>query len=874
MIARPPSWLVLSILLLATPCGAVAQELLFVRTSSGSYSAQEQSRVTQFENWGYTVTPIHDEASQASFDTAFASANVVYISSTANENQVSGKCKSATVGVVCEQRYIDKLMGFSTNQGWNSNFTSTTILDNTHPVTAGLATGAVTIVSSSQPLTMMNSTVAGGMTILSRNPSYGNGNMLGVMEAGASLGGGGVAAGRRVRLPWGSGSFDWSALNANGLLIARQALEWAVSERLLAHWTFDEGSGVTIADSSGNGEDAAFATGTPAWVSGVRGNALQFNGSNDAETDSTFDPPPIGSVAFWFRCNADPASVQRLFGLGDDWEVILLSGGALYCNLSNNSTGDFRTADGVATAGKWRHVVAIYNSTGDTYKLYLDGELVSSGSVSMSDQGAATLSFGVRTGTTNRFDGALDDIRVYNYELSEPEIAEVYGLVGHWKLDESAGTTAADSSLSSADGTYTGGMDLAAEGPYPGEGEIAAEFDGSNDYIALPNQEIDFSDGLTIALWAHPEGSGNWRRFVGLGNGPYVDNILFTQRAGTTDLFFELHDGSLGSRSLTASDAVRKDEWAHYVATIDGSGDAILYRDAEAIASGVTGVPASVLRTNNNIGESNWSSDDFYEGRMADVRLYNRPLSQAEVSDLYGLIGRWKLEESSGSTAVDSSGIGNDGTYVNAPTLGVGGTGAASTGTAVLFDGVDQHVTIPYHEIYAANEFSVTAWFRREGSLSSDQGGVIGARYGNDRGFDLKVESDRLHSDVAGVGDSFASTAADIEEGDTGTNGVGGRTASYRWYHVAYVVNAADLEADLYLNGDLKETVPLSELPLLMKSEQTLRIGHTGYGEEYFLGRLSDVRLYSRRLGPEEIEAQYSGGKTPGVRITRWIEVR
>ena len=60
------------------------------------------------------------------------------------------------------------------------------------------------------------------------------------------------------------------------------------SADLLAHWGFDEGSGTTAFDSSGNGHDGTLI-GDPQWVAGKIGGALEFNGA-DSIVDIPYSP--------------------------------------------------------------------------------------------------------------------------------------------------------------------------------------------------------------------------------------------------------------------------------------------------------------------------------------------------------------------------------------------------------------------------------------------------------------------------------------------------------------------------------------------------------------------------------------------------------
>jgi hypothetical protein len=62
---------------------------------------------------------------------------------------------------------------------------------------------------------------------------------------------------------------------------------------------------------------------------------------------------------------------------------------------------------------------------------------------------------------------SIDEVRVYNRVLTNSEIVALHGLVGHWKLTETSGTTATDSTLNANHGTYQNGLSLAASSQVP-----------------------------------------------------------------------------------------------------------------------------------------------------------------------------------------------------------------------------------------------------------------------------------------------------------------------------------------------------------------------------------------------------------------------
>src|SRR5262249_2134939 len=101
----------------------------------------------------------------------------------------------------------------------------------------------------------------------------------------------------------------------------------------------------------------------------------------------------------------------------------------------------------------------------------------------------------------------------------------------------------------------------------------------------------------------------------------------------------------------------------------------------------------------------------------------------------------YRLDETTGSTAVDSSGNGNDGTYVNGPTIGQSGALAGDPDTSVAFDATsNQNVTLPvapfgpYPPSGVTNAYVVSfeAWFNTTSQgiiLGQTGGGYVPAVY-------------------------------------------------------------------------------------------------------------------------------------------------
>lgn len=215
-----------------------------------------------------------------------------------------------------------------------------------------------------------------------------------------------------------------------------------------------------------------------------------------------------------------------------------------------------------------------------------------------------------------------------------PVSPPVYEMYGWWKFNETSGTTASDSSGKDKHGTLlpTNNPPVWTSGHFGN----ALQFDGTNDYVDIPDGFDNFQAGVTINVWAYPTAAKNYARFVDFGNGQANDNIIFGRVGTGTNLFAEVWNGSSnGGRVTTATGAISLNTWQMFTVTVDASGNVKIYKNAQLIQTGTTAVPQNVVRTRNYIGRSNWSADAYYQGSMDDVRIYSYPLDQTAITNLY-----------------------------------------------------------------------------------------------------------------------------------------------------------------------------------------------------------------------------------------------
>jgi hypothetical protein len=199
---------------------------------------------------------------------------------------------------------------------------------------------------------------------------------------------------------------------------------------LVLHYALDEGGGSVAADSSGNGNDGTIE-GSPAWITGITGSALGFDGSRDyiATGKSLLDSLPAFTIACWLKGDLSLGSRSGLVGQNDCVE---------YGVISNNTIQIWTPGGGSLNMDwpydadtDWHSVVAV--GDGASLTLYLDGKpAATGGSVVTDSYGSSTFSVNIGGGgifdaADNWFTGDIDEIRIYQRALSAAEVAGLAG---------------------------------------------------------------------------------------------------------------------------------------------------------------------------------------------------------------------------------------------------------------------------------------------------------------------------------------------------------------------------------------------------------------------------------------------------------------
>lgn len=202
-----------------------------------------------------------------------------------------------------------------------------------------------------------------------------------------------------------------------------------LEKELTGYWTFDEGGGNNVFDSSGMGNNGV-VVGNPVWADGKVGKALMFDGVDDYVVISQLSNIPAQNSPYTIFAFIKPLAygTKGIVGWGS-WGVTnavnalrLSSSGIVNYWWSN----DLSVNVSGLTDGKWHLVVATFD--GVKRSIYVDGNLVGFDNPTGH---AATLS-NFRIGSTNNgeyFYGLIDEVRIYKKALTGEEIRNIYNLL-------------------------------------------------------------------------------------------------------------------------------------------------------------------------------------------------------------------------------------------------------------------------------------------------------------------------------------------------------------------------------------------------------------------------------------------------------------
>jgi hypothetical protein len=185
---------------------------------------------------------------------------------------------------------------------------------------------------------------------------------------------------------------------------------------LVSYWKFDDGSGTTATDSSGNNNNGTLING-PMWDTGKIDGALAFDGVNDYVEIGAADIIPPWTAAFWVKREDSSNSNAALLESSNYSLKIEQYPNTNKVGITEYSVADY-TFNYEAPIGTWVHLVFVGSQTETV--LYVDGVLTDTITHSINCPMSQISS------STKSVKGTIDDVRVYNRALNATEVLELY----------------------------------------------------------------------------------------------------------------------------------------------------------------------------------------------------------------------------------------------------------------------------------------------------------------------------------------------------------------------------------------------------------------------------------------------------------------
>ncbi len=421
----------------------------------------------------------------------------------------------------------------------------------------------------------------------------------------------------------------------------------------IAEWNFDNITGNTAPDTSGNGYGGNFGAGTsaPSWTVGKVGRALSFDGNDYVESALVTNATNNVSISAWFK-NTDYTDDRQIIvsngtGSGSGYQIAI--------NQDSEHDGSLRILyGGIAwydtgvniTDSQWHFVaLTLSNASPPTKTVYLDGKnIYSNGSGTPAVPGLYTR-IGHDSTTWGFFIGLIDNVRIYNYARTPAQIAWEYNRgapIAWYQFNDCTGTTAynaartGDNKAAGNDGTITigaGGSQTSVgtcttSGAWyngaSGKHGSSLNFDGTDDYVETAGEVLDPSSGdLSISAWFKQSVVLNDdNTIVGQLNGTGTGRVLLgISSGGKLDSF-------IGGTRRTANTTLTPGTWYHGAVTLSGLTLKLYVNGRVDGTFTLSSVESATGALRFGISKN---TAQYFKGQIDDGKIFNYALTPQQV---------------------------------------------------------------------------------------------------------------------------------------------------------------------------------------------------------------------------------------------------
>lgn len=476
------------------------------------------------------------------------------------------------------------------------------------------------------------------------------------------------------------------------------------NSNLLLSYDFDETSGSTAMDTSGNHFDGTLSKGAAFDSDGKDGGCVSFNGTNGYVTIPNGILKDCHNITVSADVYINTATTNTwVFGLGPD------SGKYIFVNSKNSSGYTYGALTTYGTAGygykgekgvknlaflpkkTWTNVTLTISTDTHSERLYINGSLVQSNNDIDIDPASiydASKSFSGYIGKSlysadPYLNAKIDNFKIYNTALSTSEISS-NSLLLQYDFSNVTQTNVLDLSGHGFDGTLSSD-DCVSSG--------TLNLDGTN-YLTIPNGVLKGIHNLTITadVYVTNPATNAWIFTLGKDSGNYlfVNSQNFAGKTyGGITLNQSSGNGYKAEQGVSTTSALTSGSFVHLAYVV--SGDAQLeqlYINGSLVSSmsKITTDPSNLYDASASfsgyIGKSFYDNDPNFQGKIDNFCIYGSALNVFDLQKIAGTSNSTQLQN--GALWLDTSGnpidayggcilkvdttyywYGNSGVYVN-----------------------------------------------------------------------------------------------------------------------------------------------------------------------------------------------------------------
>ncbi len=413
----------------------------------------------------------------------------------------------------------------------------------------------------------------------------------------------------------------------------------------VAHWTFDEGTGTVVADTTGNGHGATLSAGATWGAGNVGTHALNVNGSSTGMATATgpvVDTSASFTVSAWVNLSSlsgfqTVASIAGSNVAGFFLQLRGDTGTFAFTRLSSDATGTatFVSASSAPKVNTWYHLVGVDDTAAGTLSLYVDGQLIGTTAYTSAwkANGNTLIGHGFYGGNqVDYVNGSIDDVEFFSSALSSAQVAAL-DQPAAYPFDEGVGTTAAD--YSGHGNTLTVGTGATWSAGHIGTNSLAVNGTATANAVSA-SPAINTALPFSVSAWVNLNSVAGTQTFASI-DGVNVSGFALQLRADTGKFAFTRLASDSSSAQAFHADALTAPSvgvWYNLLGVNDvANGKLLLYvngilQSSVSYSGGWQATGATVIGE----GKSGGTRTDFANGRIDEVRFFNSPLSASAAA--------------------------------------------------------------------------------------------------------------------------------------------------------------------------------------------------------------------------------------------------